>query len=116
MTRILGRCPDGAGCACAWVTSTGALALSADTAASVVPPSRMLRRSSLRSCIGFSVRLLLSRMTPSCALHSTQNGLAFMIVARSIHRLRVREFPLSVQDLGARPIEPHDVVPAFSDR
>ena len=37
-------------------------------------------------------------------------------VAGSVHRLRLREFPCAVQDFGARPIEPHHVVPALHDR
>src|SRR5262245_34580427 len=50
MTRMFGRCPDGAGCcACAWAVRTDAAAPSADAAASVVPPSRMLRRLSAAS-------------------------------------------------------------------
>src|SRR5262249_58573272 len=48
MTRMFGRCPDGAGCACACVTAIGDLDArpTAVAAASVLPPSRMLRRLS----------------------------------------------------------------------
>src|SRR5262245_37644607 len=47
MTRMFGRRPAGwagagAGCCCAWAVRLGAV--SADAAANVVPPSRMLRR------------------------------------------------------------------------
>src|SRR5258708_24698401 len=34
----------------------------------------------------------------------------------STSRLRLREFPGAVQDLGARAIEPHGVIPALHDR
>ena len=34
----------------------------------------------------------------------------------SVHRLRLREFPLAVEDFLARAIEPHGVVPPLHDR
>src|SRR5258707_14568643 len=37
-------------------------------------------------------------------------------MAPSTSRLRLREFPLAVQDFGARPVEPHGVIPAAHDR
>src|SRR6478752_2247324 len=37
-------------------------------------------------------------------------------MATSTGRLRFREFPTTVQDFGARPVEPHGVIPALHDR
>src|ERR1700686_1531251 len=50
-SKMLGlRAVDGAGAGCACAVRSGAPAISAEAAASVVPPSRMLRRLSVRSC------------------------------------------------------------------
>src|SRR5262249_26718294 len=54
ITTMFGRWPDGAGCAWARATLVVELPPSAEAAANVVLPSKILRRSSL----GFSVLLL----------------------------------------------------------
>src|SRR5262245_61403188 len=64
MTRMFGRWPDGCCCACA--TLIAALAPSADAAASVVPPSKMLRR--LRGALCFVSVSSLHFMTRSLLL------------------------------------------------
>src|SRR5262249_3917809 len=74
MTRMLGRCPAGwagagAGCSCAWAVRLGA---SAEAAASVVPPSRMLRRLMARSSAS---ALRLSRA--ACGAHLVSSVIVF---------------------------------------
>src|SRR5262249_22826093 len=66
MTRMFGRCPDGAGWACACVTASGDLdpRPAAVAAASVVPPSSMLRR--LRARPSGSAAGLLSPVSRGC--------------------------------------------------
>src|SRR5437867_4212681 len=85
MTRMFGLRPDGAGCACACVTLIGAPVISADAAASVVPPSRILRR--LRA---FSFLLVSSRSFFVLILSSFSNDTSESDVARGrIHRFRM---------------------------
>src|SRR5712671_5537815 len=95
MNRMLGfGCVGGVCCACA--TRTGAPAPSADAAASVVPPSRMLRLSTMLSAI------LMSRspdMTPP--FHHWTSQL-------SVHPLHRRRRPGAVEDVGLRPIGAHE--------
>src|SRR5262245_39548819 len=71
MTRMFGFWPDAAPCgACACATMMGALAVNADAAASVVPPSRTLRRLRGRSFVGMS-RLYASFMSYSFSNNPT---------------------------------------------
>src|SRR5262245_10389885 len=86
MTRMLGRCPAGACCACAcdWASRVGDPAASADAAAMVVLPSRMLRRLSVpsaRSAAGLlsaapwgALLSVLIRASPSSGWRSIGRG------------------------------------------
>src|SRR6516225_9864369 len=80
MTRMLGRWPDGACCACASVVSTDAAAPNADAAARLVVASRTLRR--LMSRAGLSLfSLIISYLSYDASKTNMAGG--------RIHRFRV---------------------------
>src|SRR5215510_12823192 len=77
--RMFGLRPEGAGCAdgcCACARRTGAPAARVDAAASVVPPSRMLRRLMTPPFIFISSRLSLPLMSAPSTHGTSKTGVA----------------------------------------
>src|SRR6516225_2358224 len=81
MTRMLGRWPDGACCACASVVSTDAAAPNADAAAKLVVASRTLRRLISRAALSFFFSLIIACLSYDASKTNMAGG--------RIHRFRV---------------------------